>query len=219
MPENSLLASLPRVAGQPCFHWLDDVALAFGQVLLNQDRHIGYVYFPTTCLVSLVAAGGIEVEVAVIGRDGMVGVSVALGNDLSAASAVVQVPGQALRSTAANFLAALGRPQRRVAAVQRYSDDLAAQVVRTASCIRNHRPEQRLARWLLMMHDRLPKSRYTLTQEHLGRMLGVRRAEISDAARRLRRRQLIRYGRGIIEITNAAGLERVSCDCYLRWPR
>jgi CRP-like cAMP-binding protein len=219
MPVNSLLSHLPRRAGERDFPGLARVELAFGQVLHNPGKRIGHVYFPTSSLVSLVshAKGEMAVEVGVIGRDGMVGVALALGEEISAARAVVQAAGTAMRCSSKDFTTEFGRRAGMRRDIRRYSNDLTNQVMRTASCNRNHSAEQRLARWLLMMRDRVSRDRYRLTQKYLGYMLGVRRAAISEAAGRLQRRQLIRYTRGSIEILDAGGLKAASCNCYRAW--
>ncbi len=218
MKSNSLL-STSRTAGARPYPGLSRVDLAFGQVLHHAGKRIGHVYFPTSSLVSILsdAKGEVPVEVGVIGRDGMVGVPLALGDELSAARAVVQAAGGAMRSSAEDFQEAFARDPGMRRGIRRFSNDLANQVMRTASCNRNHTPEQRLARWLLMMRDRVPAQRYRLTQKYLGYMLGVRRAAISEAAGGLQRRKLIRYTRGSIDILDAAGLRGASCRCYLAW--
>lgn len=216
---NSLLSGLPRTAGMSRFPGLERVELAFGQVLQDPGERVRHVYFPTDSLVSLLshAKDQMPVELGVIGRDGMVGVAVALGEEISAVRAVVQGAGAAMRAGRADFEKEFRRRPQMRRAVRRYSNDLANQVMQTAACISNHTPEQRLARWLLMMRDRLSTDTYMLTQEYLGYMLGVRRATVSQAAGRLQRRQLIRYARGSIRILDADGLKAASCSCYRAW--
>lgn len=211
------MLSSPRTADAPSFTGLSHVELVFGQVLQQAGKRIDHVYFPTSSLVSIISAaqGEVPVEVGVIGHDGMVGVPLALGEELSAARAVVQAAGGAMRSSAEDFKKEFTRQPGMRRVIRRYSNDLANQVMRTASCNRNHAPQQRLARWLLMMRDRVPGDRYMLTQKYLGYMLGVRRAGISEAASGLQRRKLIRYTRGSIEILDAKGLQAASCKCYV----
>jgi CRP-like cAMP-binding protein len=219
MPVNSMLSGLPRTAGASRFPGLEVVELAFGQVLHDAGRRIGHVYFPTDSLVSVLshAKGQIPVELGVIGRDGMVGVALALGEEVSAVRAVVQAAGTAMRASSGDFMKEFGRRAGLRRDIHRYSNNLANQAMQTAACNRNHNPEQRLARWLLMMRDRLSTDRYTLTQKYLGYMLGVRRAAISEAAGRLQRGKLIRYTRGSIQILDAQGLKAASCSCYRAW--
>jgi CRP-like cAMP-binding protein len=218
MALNNLLSGLPRNS-EGKFPGLERVELAFGQVLHNAGKRIACVYFPTTSLISLISdtKGDVAVELGVIGRDGMVGVAIALGEELSGACAIVQGAGAALQCSSEDFTREFDRRAGLRRDILRYSNDLANQFTLTASCNRNHGPEQRLARWLLMMRDRMPTGRYTLTQKYLGYMLGVRRAAISEAAGKLQRRKLIRYSRGSIEILNAKGLKAASCKCYLPW--
>jgi hypothetical protein len=196
---NKLLASLPANRGASPFPGLERVELTFGQVLHQPNRRIRHVYFPVDSLVSLVAHahGEVAVELGVIGRDGMLGVGVALGDHRSAVHAVVQAAGGAQRATSADFMKEFRRRTDMRRDVRRYSNDLTVQVMQTASCNRNHSTEQRLARWLLMMRDRLSGDRYRLTQQYLGFMLGIRRAAISEAAGLLQRRNLIRYTREV----------------------
>lgn len=220
MPFNSVLASLQRSAAEsPRFPGLERVQLALGQVLHDPGKRIGHVYFPIDSLISLIshAEGEISVELAVVGRDGMVGVALALGDDVSASRALVQAAGAAMRATSADFMKQFDRRKGLRRDIRRYSNDLANQCMQTASCNGNHGVEQRLARWLLMMRDRLSTRRYNLTQKYLGYMLGVRRAAVSEAAGRLQRRGLIRYARGSIEIVDAAALKAVACRCYQPW--
>ena len=220
MPSNSLLAGLPRSAGEPArFPGLELVELALGQVLHDPGKRIGHVYFPIDSLVSLVshAEGEISVELAVVGRDGMVGVALALGDDVSASRALVQAAGVAMRATSTDFMKQFGRTKGMRRDIRRYSNDLANQLMQTVSCNGNHGVEQRLARWLLMMRDRTSTRRYKLTQKYLGYMLGVRRAAVNEAAGRLQRGGLIRYVRGSIEILDAAALKAAACGCYRAW--
>lgn len=220
MPENTLLSPSARKDGATGYPGLEPVHLSFGQLLHGQGATIGHVYFPTSSLVSLIShpsKGGIPVELGIIGRDGMVGVPLALGDDLSAADAVVQLAGSALRSSAGDFAAAMRRRAPMRSAIRRYSSELTAQMMITATCNRNHSVEQRLARWLLMMRDRAPRGSFHLTQKYLAFMLCVRRAAVSEAAGGLQRRGLIRYARGRLEILDAAGLLAAACDCYRAW--
>lgn len=219
MLANRLLASLPANRGASPFPGLERIELEFGEVLHQPDKRIRHVYFPIDSLVSIVvqAHGEIAVELGVIGRDGMLGVGVALGDERSAVHAVVQAAGGALRATCADFMKEFDRQADMRRDVRRYGNDLTIQVMQTAFCNRNHSTEQRLARWLLMMRDRLSRDRYRLTQQYLGFTLGVRRAAISEAAGHLQRRKLIRYARGSIEIMDGDGLKAASCACYRGW--
>jgi len=219
MLNNSLLSCLSPTRGTFGFPGLKPVNLTFGQVLHHPGKRIQHVYFPTGSIVSLLsyAKGMKPVELGIIGCDGVVGVSVALGDDVSAVRAVVQAAGPALRASSADFMTALARRKSLRSNVYRYGSDLLNQITQTASCNRNHEVNQRLARWLLMMGDRRVAGAYELTQVFLGYMLGVRRAAVSEAAGALQSQGLIRYRRGSVEILDAEGLKAAACGCYHRW--
>jgi CRP-like cAMP-binding protein len=186
-------------------------------VLHETGSPLGHVYFPIDSVVSLLATraqGASPVEVGVVGHEGLVGASVALGVDTSGVRSTVQGSGEALRATPERFREALSRSPALRRAVLRYSHELTAQVIQIAACNRNHTVEQRLARWLLMMRERMRQDRVVLTQHFLGAMLGVRRAGVNEAAGALQGRRLIRLRRGSMEILDRGGLEAVACACY-----
>jgi len=213
---NSLLASLPRARYQRLLPRLETVALEFGDVLYLPRKAIRHVYFPTGSMVSLLspADGHQSLEVGLVGREGMLGVPLALGVTVSPVRALVQGAGSALRMKSAQFLGELRRDAGLQRAVNRYTYDLMVQVTQTATCNRFHQVEARLARWLLMTRDRLCANRFLLTQEMLGAMLGVLRVAVTNAAGGLQRRKLIRYSRGGITILDAKALEAIACSCY-----
>jgi CRP-like cAMP-binding protein len=216
MIENSLLAAIPRMANRRLLLALEPVTLRFGEVLYEPGTTIRHVYFPGAALVSLLtlADGHLALEVGLIGREGMVGIPLVLGHALSPVRALVQGSGSALRMAAAPFLKELrGNPalQREL---YRYTYALMAQISQTAACNRFHVVEQRLARWLLMSHDRVKSDRFRMTHEFLGHMLGVRRVGVTKAAQALQSRQLISYRRGDITVLNRPGLEAAACQCY-----
>lgn len=199
------------------FAGLERVDLALGDVLYESGARMGHVYFPAGAAVSLLATpgnGANPVEVALVGREGMVGASVALGIDISPVRAAVQGAGEAMRATSADFREGLARDARLRRDVYRYSHQLTVQVMQIAACNRSHSVEQRLARWLLMMGERTQQVRIVLTQQFLGAMLGVRRAGVNQAAGVLKRRKLIRLRRGSMEILDVAGMEDAACACY-----
>jgi CRP-like cAMP-binding protein len=156
----------------------------------------------------------LALEVGMVGREGMVGVAVALGIAASPVRAMVQGAGNAMRMKATRFRSAFGQSQILQRQVLLYTHALMAQVAQTAACNRFHVVEARLARWLLMTRDRVGSDQFHLTHEFLGHMLGVRRVGVTNAAHALRRRKLIDYSRGDIAITNGRGLEAASCSCY-----
>jgi hypothetical protein len=213
---NNLLASLPRKSYLGLLSGLSPVVLVFGDILYEPGKVIREVYFPGDCLVSLLAPvdGHLALEVGMVGREGMVGVPVALGIDLSPVRALVQGAGPAMKMSAARFRTEVGRnaPLRR--ALNLYVHELMAQISQTAACNRFHVVEARLARWLLMTRDRVRSDKFRMTHEFLSHMLGVRRVGVTEAASALQKRGLIEYTRGNIRILDGAGLEAASCACY-----
>jgi len=216
MFENSLLAALSRNDRGRLIAGLEPVTLKFGDVLYEPGERIRHVYFPGNALVSLLvlADGHLALEVGLIGREGMVGVPLVLGAGTSSVRALVQGAGTALRMAAPRFRSEFdyGASLRRE--LYRYTHALMAQISQSAACNRFHVVEQRLARWLLMTHDRVKSDRFRMTQEFLGHMLGVRRVGVTRAAQTLQKHKLVRYSRGDITVLNRAGLESAACGCY-----
>jgi len=214
--ENSLLAALPRKECRRLLARLEPVTLNFGEVLYEPGEAIRHVYFPGASLVSLLtlADGHLAMEVGLIGRDGMVGVPLVLGHDVSSVRALVQGTGTALRTASADFLKEfrLSPPLRHE--LYRYTHALMAQISQTAACNRFHVVEARLARWLLMTHDRVKSDHFHMTHEFLGHMLGVRRVGVTKAAQMLQKCKVIGYSRGDITILDRRGLELAACACY-----
>lgn len=214
--ENILLAALPVGEYQRLLADLEPVELTLGEVLYEAGDTIGHVYFPGDSLVSLLtlADGHLALEVGLIGREGMVGIPLVLGHNVSAVRALVQGGGTALRMASAPFLKVfeLSRPLQHE--LYRYTHSLMAQISQTAACNRFHVVEQRFARWLLMTHDRVKSDHFRMTHEFLGHMLGVRRVGVTKAAQSLQKRKLISYSRGNISILDRAGLEGAACQCY-----
>ena len=214
--ENSLLAALPRKEYRLLLAGLEPVPLTFGKVLYEPGETIRHVYFPDTSLVSLLtlADGHLALEVGLIGREGMLGVPLVLGHPVSSVRALVQGSGTAMRMPAAHFLKEfrLSLPLQRE--LYRYIHTLMAQISQTAACNRFHVVEMRLARWLLMTHDRVKSDRFRMTQEFLGHMLGVRRVGVTKAAQALQKGKLIHYSRGDITVLDRKGLEAAACQCY-----
>jgi CRP-like cAMP-binding protein len=215
---NLLLASLPRKAYLDLLPGLSPVTLVFGAVLYEPDTLIRYIYFPVACLVSLltIVEDHQALEVGMVGREGMVGVPLALGIVLSPVRALVQGGGPALRMSKARFLSALRHNLPLQNGLKRYTHALMGQISQTAACNRFHVVEARLARWLLMTRDRVGSGEFSMTHEFLSSMLGVRREGVTDAASAFQRKRLIEYSRGKISILDHAGLEAAACSCYLR---
>jgi CRP-like cAMP-binding protein len=214
--ENSLLAALPRKDYRRLLAGLEPVTLSFGEVLYEPGERISHVYFPGASLVSLLTLidGHLALEVGLVGREGMVGIPLVLGHDVSSVRALVQGTGTALRMASAQF-----REEFRLSLVlqqelYRYTLTLMAQISQTAACNRFHVVEARLARWLLMTHDRVKSDQFRMTHEFLGHMLGVRRVGVTKAAQSLQKRKLISYSRGDITILDRTGLEAAACRCY-----
>lgn len=213
---NSLLAALPRKECRRLIDNLEQVTLTYGEVLYEPGERIKYVYFPTDSLVSLLTLVDRHqaLEVGLVGREGMVGVPLALGINVSPLRALVQGTGTAMRMKTATFLKAFRQSAALQRELHRYTYALMAQVTQTAACNRFHVIEARLARWLLMTHDRMQTNPFQLTQEFLSDMLGVRRVGVSKASRALRRTKLISYSRGKITILDRKSLEAACCSCY-----
>ena len=188
----------------------------FGDVLYEPGDPIQHVYFPNNCVVSLLTLveGERALEVGLVGREGMVGVSLALGSGVSPVRALVQGAGTAMRMKAARFRQELRKSLPLQSAVHRYANALMVQVSQTAACNRFHMADARLARWLLMMRDRGRSSHIHLTHEFLSAMLGVRREGVTVAAGKLQAAGLIQYSRGNIRILDHQGLVSASCACY-----
>jgi CRP-like cAMP-binding protein len=214
--ENSLLAAIPRKEHRRLAAGLEPVTLTFGEVLYEPGALIRHVYFPGSSLVSLLtlADGHLPLEVGLIGREGMVGISLVLGHTASPVRALVQGTGTALRMASANFLKEFRLSPPLQQELYRYTHALMAQISQTAACNRFHVVESRLARWLLMTHDRVKSDQFRMTHVFLGHMLGVRRVGVTKAAQALQNRKLISYSRGDITVLDRAGLEAAACQCY-----
>jgi CRP-like cAMP-binding protein len=215
---NSVLAGLPREEYQRLLPGLEPVTLKFGEVLHESGAPIRYVYFPVDSVVCLLTATGDQrmVETGLVGHEGMVGISLALGVDVSSARALVQVAGAAMRMAAARFCDEFRSCLPLQQELYRYAHVKMAQARQTAACIAAHLFEQRLACWLLMTSDRSRSPDIPLTQEYLAAVLRVRRVSVTLASGSLRSRNLISYDRGKIRILNRKGLEAASCSCYRR---
>ena len=213
---NRLLDLLPAADRRRLLERMELVELDLRQPVYESGKPIEHVYFPLTTVISMLAVmeDGQAVEVATMGSEGMAGLPVFLGASTSPDLAFAQIPGRALRMAAGEFRELANGAGTVQALLQRYTQAFFVQLAQGAACNRLHSLDQRLARWLLMTHDRVGRDRFPLTQEFMGRMLGVRRATVTQAAGRLQQAGLITYSRGIITIVDRPGLEAVSCECY-----
>jgi CRP-like cAMP-binding protein len=215
-PPNRILAALPRKANRRFLAALTPVELALGQVLYHPRTRSLYVYFPNDCTVSLLAVADRTsgLEVGLVGREGMVGIALALGATGSPVRALVQGAGSAMRMSSARFCSELKRNLPLQRELRRCAYVAMATAMQIAVCNNEHLLEARLARWLLMTRDRAAADKFACTQESIARMLGVRRVGVTVAAGDLQRRGLIRYSRGAMQILDAKGLLAASCSCY-----
>ena len=214
--QNHLLAALRSEAYARLMPDLELVPMKLGSSVYEAGVPMPYIYFPTTCMVSLlyVMANGDSAEIAVIGNDGMVGVSVFMGDGIMSSRAVVQNAGKAYRLKSDRFMEefALGRSMHHLAL--RFTQALIAQMVQTGACNRHHTVPQQLCRWLLLTLDRLPGDTVTMTKQLIANMLGVNREGVIEATDRLRESGAISYSAGKINVLNRTKLEEASCECY-----
>ena len=213
---NQLLAALPVAEWLRWQPHLEAVDLPLGRVLYESGVTLSHVYFPTTAIASLlyVMEDGASAEIAVVGREGIVGVSLFMGGESTPSRAVVQSAGKGFRMRAAALKAEFSNSGPVMHLLLRYTQALITQMAQTAVCNRHHSLDQQLCRWLLLSLDRLDGPELVMTQELIANMLGVRREGVTEAALRLQRDGLIRYTRGHITAVDRAGLETRSCECY-----
>jgi CRP-like cAMP-binding protein len=214
--QNRLIAALPEadwLRWKPMLEWVD---LPLGHVLYESGRTLGHVYFPTTAIISLlyVMVNGASAEIAVVGQEGVVGISLFMGGESTPSRAVVQSAGEGWRLRARAVKDEFERPGAVMHLLLRYTQALITQMAQTAVCNRHHSLDQQLCRWLLLSLDRLNGPELLMTQELIANMLGVRREGVTEAALQLQRLGLIRYSRGHITVLDRPGLEARSCECY-----
>ena len=214
--QNHLLAALPAAEyGRLAAH-LEPVPMPLGEILYEPGQQLRYAYFPTTAIVSLhyVAESGASAEIAGVGNEGVVGISLFMGGETTPSSAVVQTSGHAYRLERRVLKEEFDRAGPLLRLLLRYTQALITQMTQTAVCNRHHSVEQQLCRWLLVTLDRIPSGQLLMTQELVASMLGVRREGVTEAAGRLQQAGVIRYRRGHIAVLERAGLETRSCECY-----
>ena len=213
---NHLLAALPDAQWQRWQPRLEPVELPLGKVLYESGSTLSHVYFPTTAIVSLlyVMENGASAEIAVVGNEGIVGISIFMGGESTPSRGVVQSAGQGMRLAAEAIKEEFNVAGPVMHLLLRYTQALITQMSQTAVCNRHHSLDQQLCRWLLLSLDRLQGSELVMTQELIANMLGVRREGVTEAAMRLQKAGLIRYARGHISVLDRPGLEQRSCECY-----
>ncbi|KQW00241.1 Crp/Fnr family transcriptional regulator [Rhizobacter sp. Root1221] len=215
-PENHLLAALPPDALARWQPDLEAVDMPLGEVLYESGGTLTHVYFPTTAIVSLlyVLEDGASAEIAVVGNEGLVGISLFMGGGSTPSRAVVQSAGRGLRLKASAMSAEFNRGGTVLRLLLRYTQALITQMAQTAVCNRHHSLDQQLCRWLLLSLDRLQGTELVMTQELIANMLGVRREGVTEAALKLQKAGLISYARGHIAVLDRPGLEQRTCECY-----
>jgi len=214
--KNHLLAALPEAELQRWLPLLTPVDLPLGMVLCESGRILSHVYFPTSAIVSLlfVLEDGESAEIAVVGNEGVVGISLFMGGESTPSRAVVQSAGRGYQFGSAGMKEAFNRNGPVMHLMLRYTQALITQMAQTAVCNRHHSLDQQLCRWLLLSLDRLRGNELVMTQELIANMLGVRREGVTEAALKLQSAGLIRYARGHITVLDRPGLERRTCECY-----
>jgi len=190
--------------------------MPLGEALYESGARLQHVYFPTTSIVSMlyVLEDGASAEIAVVGNEGLLGISLFMGGETTPSRAVVQSAGYGYRLAAQLLKQEFNRAGPVLRLLLRYTQALITQMTQTAVCNRHHSVEQQLCRWLLLSLDRLSSDSLTMTQELIANMLGVRREGVTEAAGHLQRAGLIRYSRGRIEVLDRPGLEKTVCECY-----
>ena len=214
--ENHLLAALPEAERRRWLPQLEAVEMPLGQVLYESGGALSHVYFPTTAIVSLlyVMENGASAEIAVVGNEGIVGISLFMGGDSTSSRAVVQSAGMGFRLKAQTLMKEFDRAGPVLHLLLRYTQALITQMAQTAVCNRHHSLDQQLCRWLLLSLDRLQGNELVMTQELIANMLGVRREGVTEGALKLQQLGLIRYARGHITVLDRDGLEKRTCECY-----
>jgi CRP-like cAMP-binding protein len=213
---NQLLAALPEAEWTRWLPQLEAVEMPLGRVLYESGSKLTHVYFPSTSIVSLlyVMEDGASAEIAVVGYEGIVGISLFMGGQSTTSRAVVQSAGQGFRLKANLMMQEFNRAGPVLHLLLRYTQALITQMAQTAVCNRHHSLDQQLCRWLLLSLDRLPSDELVMTQELIANMLGVRREGVTEAAGQLQQAGLIQYRRGHITVLDRTKLEQRACECY-----
>ncbi|MEO7343585.1 MAG: Crp/Fnr family transcriptional regulator [Methylotenera sp.] len=214
--QNHLLAALPTEEFERLAPHLELVPMLLGETLYEPGGQLQHVYFPTTAIVSLlyILKSGSSAEIAGVGNEGILGISLFMGGNTTPSSAVVQTAGHGYRLPGKLIKEEFNRAGLAQRLLLRYTQALVTQMSQTAVCNRHHSIEQQLCRWLLLTLDRLPSNELIMTQELVAGALGVRREGVTEAAGKLQRAGIIRYRRGHISVLERSGLEAGACECY-----
>ena len=214
--QNHLIAALPTADFERVAPHLELVPILLGDPLYEPGGQLQHVYFPTTAIVSLlyIMESGSSVEIAGVGNEGILGISLFMGGDTTPSSAVVQTSGHGYRLHRKWLKEEFSRGGLMQALLLRYTQALVTQMFQTAACNRHHSIEQQLCRWLLLTLDRLPTNELIMTQELIASTLGVRRESVTEAAGNLQRTGFISYRRGHVSVLDRSGLEASACECY-----
>jgi CRP-like cAMP-binding protein len=214
--QNHILAALPLADFKRLSPQLELIEMGLGHSVYESGGHLQHVYFPIEGIVSLlyVTQGGSSAELAVVGREGMIGVSLFMGGETTPNRAVVQSACRAYRLPAHILKAHFAEGGALQLILLKFTQALITQISQTAVCNLHHTVDQQLCRWLLLSLDRLPENRLQMTQELIANMLGVRRQGVTESAGKLEHEGLITYSRGLITVLNRPGLEKRSCECY-----
>ncbi len=214
--KNSILNSLTADEHEGIAKYLEKLELPLGKVLYYPEEKIAYVYFPETCVISIVTVleNGDTVEAGIIGCEGLSGAAIIFSEEFSPLEATIQLSGEIIRLPVAEFAKLFEQNKRFRNAALRHIYSFVAQLSQNAACLCHHKIDQRLARWLLMFDDRSASERLNLTQEFIAQMLGVHRPTVSKNANDLQKKGFISYNRGTVKILNRQGLEEFTCECY-----
>ena len=214
--QNQLLAAMPEAEWKRWLPEIEAIDMPLGHVLYEPGSTLSHVYFPTTAIISMlyVLENGASAEIAVVGNEGLIGISLFMGGESTPSRAVVQSAGKGYRLPAQAMKDEFNRGGAVMHLLLRYTQALITQMSQTAVCNRHHSLDQQLCRWLLLSLDRLEGSELVMTQELISNMLGVRREGVTEAALHLQSAGLIKYSRGRISVLDRPGIEKRSCECY-----
>ena len=214
--QNYLFHSIPTEEWERLLPLIEPVDLPLGKVLYEPGMKMSHVYFPSTAIVSLLYAleNGSSAEIAIVGNEGIVGISIFMGGESTSSRAVVQSAGKGYRIKSSVILAEFNRSGPLLHLLLRYTQALITQMSQTAVCNRHHTLDQQFCRWLLLSLDRLTSNELIMTQELIANMLGVRREGVTEAALKVQKAGFIKYARGHITILDRVGLEQRTCECY-----